>query len=110
MRAVLLQPNEAPVIRDINASLRGLQEIVGGYIEVIPYPGMKDVVIVCNEEGKLLGLRENRHIYVDGKPVDCICGDAVVIGVDGEEFAELDMSTALTVALWAYDGIEEVQI
>ncbi len=36
--------------------------MVGGYIEVLP---LSDVCLVCNEDGKLLGLEGNRRLGND---------------------------------------------
>lgn len=36
--------------------------MVGGYIEVIP---LNDVCLVCNEDGKLMGLEGNRRLGND---------------------------------------------
>ena len=45
----VLRPDEAPEIMIIDNTLKAMQEVVGGYIQVVnPWGG--DVVIVCNEE------------------------------------------------------------
>lgn len=38
-----------------STSLNNLQRIVGGYIETVTFPEL-GVVVICNEEGRLLGL------------------------------------------------------
>ena len=58
----VLRPDEAPEIMTIDNTLKAMQEGVGGYIQVVnPWGG--DVVIVCNEEGKLMNLPANRIVF-----------------------------------------------
>lgn len=61
IRVVLLEPGKFARITDIEASLKGMQRIVGGMIEAA-YPFEEEVCIVCNEEGKIDGLKLNRAI------------------------------------------------
>jgi len=77
-------PGEAPKIREIDNSLTQLQLIVDGYIEAVGFTD--EIIIVCNEEGKLKGLSPN--FYFRG---DCIVGTVVFVasGEDGE-FDSLD--------------------
>ena len=70
----------APEIREVPNELRALQEIVGGYIETVPY--MEGHIVVCNEEGVLLGLPGNRY-------VPYLVGDVFVCGVEGEDFTSI---------------------
>lgn len=71
-------------VQEIDHTLEAIQGLVGGYIEVAPYLP-HPYVIVCNGEGKLIGLTPNFHF--EG---DTICGDAFITKVDGEDFASLD--------------------
>lgn len=92
MKALLAKPGRDPKEVEVENELHTLQQIVGGYIEVRPYvAGSK---IICNEEGKLLGLPLNRlyRIYYSAEfpaVMDYICGDFLIVGVDGEEFCSL---------------------
>ena len=43
----------------LDGSLEQLNEIVGGYIEIVPIKYQGYVGIVCNENGKMLGLPIN---------------------------------------------------
>lgn len=61
--------------------LEELQEMVGGYIEIVPcwHPQHKDKVIVLNEEGKLEGMPLNKkatEIY--NVATDVIVGNALI--------------------------------
>lgn len=76
MRVLYKKVGENPVVKIINASLEAKQELVGGLIEVVPY---EDVLIICNEEGKILNMPPN--VVFD---YDYIAGDFFVIGDDYE--------------------------
>lgn len=57
-----VEPGKAPEQVTIPNTLKAMQELVGGYIEVINYQG---ACLICNEDGKLLGLEPNRRIGQD---------------------------------------------
>ena len=59
--ALLVKPNEYPQKVTIGAELKDLQEAVGGTITAV-YPFADPVAIVCNDEGKLVGLPMNRAL------------------------------------------------
>ena len=61
IRVVLLEAGQEARITEIDASLPGLQRAVDGWIEAMDLPG-EDAVLICNEEGKLIGLPLNRAI------------------------------------------------
>jgi len=61
----------------IDNLLETKQELVGGLIEVVPY--MDNMLLVCNEEGKLMNLPPN--VVFD---LDYIAGDFFIIGDDYE--------------------------
>ena len=52
MRILIIEPRKCPHVAEIDGSLKSMQEIVGGYIEVI-CPFADKVAIVCDEESKL---------------------------------------------------------
>lgn len=68
---------------EISGSLESLKEIVGGYIEVVPFA--ENILMICNEEGKLLELKPN-FIYCG----DVICGDVLFCSFEGEDFIGLN--------------------
>ena len=61
MKVIIVRPLEEPVAAEIEPGLKPMQEIVGGYIQAV-YPFEEPVALICNEEGKLLGLEPNRAI------------------------------------------------
>lgn len=74
MKVIVVRPLQAPAVEEIGDSLYDMQAVVGGYIEVL-MPWRDGVALVCNEEGKICGLPDNRKITdVNGQPVDIIAG------------------------------------
>lgn len=71
---------------EIANDLKALQEYVGGYIEVVPLT--EQLALICNEEGKLLGLPETAWLTKRGglAPVDKLRGPMLVCRTteDGE--------------------------
>lgn len=93
---LLVEPGKRPEIIEIHDTLKAMQDIVGGDIEVYR-PFNDDVAIVCNEEGKIKGLPLNRAIYSDrGEFVDIIAGTFFVCyaPVDSEKFLSLPKELA----------------
>jgi len=94
---LIKRPGEIPRHVNVSNSLEALQKNVGGYIEAVTI--MEDVVVICNEEGRLKGL-----------PYCCtiaghdFVGDIIMAGVDGCELADLPISwkelKVLFPALW----------
>ena len=75
--------------RELYTALDTLQSIVGGYIECI-YPFEDNVGIICNEEGKLIGLEPNRVLRDDeGNIYDIIFGTFIVTGLTEDDFGSL---------------------
>ena len=86
IRAIVKRPDgKYGHVTNISNTLKNFQRSVGGKIEVVPL--VDGAVIICNEEGKLLGLQKNFNL---GTPPfhDVIVGDVAVVGVDGEEFCD----------------------
>ena len=69
--------NENPKVLKIKNTLEEKQKLVGGLIEVVPY--IDNMLIICNEEGKIYNLKENVRFSND-----YIAGDFFVIGDDYE--------------------------
>lgn len=85
---VLLEPGKLAVATRIDASLDGLQRTVGGWIEAV-YPFEESVCIVCNEEGKLLGMPLNRALRYENKVTDIIAGPCFVCSCETASFGSL---------------------
>jgi len=85
---VFLEPGKLARIEQIDASLDGLQQAVGGYIEAM-YPFEEQVCVICNEEGKIHGMPLNRAIRMEGQIVDVIAGPCFICDCKGENFGSL---------------------
>lgn len=70
---------------DSDRQLEWLQKQVGGYIETVPVePLDAKLLLICNEEGKLMGLEPN--VCIAG---DIIMGTIVIVSYKGEEMVHL---------------------
>lgn len=88
LKCIIKRPDEKyGHVCHISASLENLQKTVGGYIETV---GLTESdVIICNEEGKLLGLEKNLRMYGDTAYSDTLVGTIIVLGTEGDEFADV---------------------
>lgn len=93
MKVLIVEPNRAPYPAEITDGLKGMQQIVGGLIDAV-YPFAEPVALVCNDEGKLLGLPLNRALYdaETGKLYDIVAGTFFLCGCPPDE----DSFTSLT--------------
>ncbi len=74
MKVLLIEPMKEPKVKEIDPSLEAMQKEVGGYIQAL-FPFEEAVALVCNEEGKLLGLPLNRALRDEnGEVYDIIAG------------------------------------
>ena len=89
MTVLAVKPGEQPIKMELDGSLESMQACVGGTIQAI-YPFADPVAIVCNEEGKLMGLECNRALRDEqGAIYDILCGPFFVCGLGEEDFASL---------------------
>ncbi len=77
LRVLYKEVGKAPEIKIIDDTLKAKQELVGGLIEVIPY---NDLLLVCNEEGKINNFPPN--LVFD---YDYIAGNCFIVGDDYEK-------------------------
>ena len=92
MTVLIVEPGKKPRKAEIDESLEGMQQVVGGYIQAI-YPFEDPVALICNEEGKLLGLPLNRALKdEDGDICDIIAGTFFLCGapLGSESFTGLE--------------------
>lgn len=82
LRILMVEPHKAPYEASIPHELAAMQQTVGGLIEVVR--NGDGTLLVCNEEGKLLGMAGNRRI-----PGDVLAGPFFVVGDAGETFRSL---------------------
>lgn len=123
MRVLMVEPMKEPHVADIENDLKSMQDVVGGLIEVINLED--DIVMVDNEEGKLIGLEGNRRV---GR--DIIAGTFFLCGSNDEgEFVSLteeqidkytnrfkepehytpeQVENNIRIEFYSYDSIEEM--
>ena len=91
LKVILCKPGETAEVVEIEDELESMQDLVGGLIE--PYdpfysetdPRYENVILVCNEEGKLMQLPLNRAIVdEDGRVMDVIRGPFFLCYAPGE--------------------------
>ena len=94
MTVLVVEPRKEPYVKEIDSSLQSLQAEVGGYIGAA-YPFRDPVALVCNDEGKLIGLDLNRGLRDEnGKLYDIMVGTFLVVGLGEEDFASLSPELA----------------
>jgi hypothetical protein len=84
MNVLIVEPGRPPREAEIGHDLKAIQDIVGGYIEAV-YPFDDPVALVCNEEGKLIGLPLNRKL----EDYDIIAGTFFICGLKEDSFDSL---------------------
>lgn len=82
MKVMIKKVGRDPEVVEIKDELKVYQEIVGGHIEVIPL--WDNILCICNEDGKMLGLFPNFKYYND-----IVVGDVIFISASGEDFVGL---------------------
>lgn len=85
MKVVIKKVGEQAQVTEIENTLDALQKFVGGHIEVVSVGG--EVIMICNEEGKLNGLEYNFKLGND-----FIVGNVLFVQAKGEDFADLSDS------------------
>ena len=84
IKVIIKEPGMKPRSTNISCSLENLQRTVDGYIEIVPIE--KNLVIICDEEGR-----------IKGKPHNCsICGidfvgTIIICGISGDDFADIQI-------------------
>ena len=85
LRVVYVEPGKPACVREIGTELEDIQEAVGGGLFECVYPHEDNTVLVCNDEGKLLGMEGNRRLDTGS----IIAGPFFVIGDASENFRSL---------------------
>lgn len=91
---LVVEPMKEPYVKEIDPGLHSLQAEVGGDIGAA-YPFRDPVALVCNDEGKLIGLDLNRGLRDEnGELYDIMAGTFLVVGLGEEDFASLSPELA----------------
>ena len=89
LTVLVVEPMKEPYVKEIVPGLHSLQAEVGGDIATA-YPFSDPVGLVCNDEGKLIGLELNRGLRDEhGEIYDIMAGTFLVVGLGEESFTSL---------------------
>ena len=89
MKVVLVEPGKAGRLAEIGEDLRSMQKTVGGLIQAV-YPYEDAAALICNDEGKLMGLPFNRALRnEEGQIYDTVAGTFFVCGLMEDNFCGL---------------------
>ena len=86
MRVMFYPVGRPPEVREIDGSLKSMQGLVCGYIEVLDHERFEGLVYVFDEDGKIDRRPANRVIYGGN---DYIAGDFFVCRADGPDMVSL---------------------
>ena len=92
IKAVLVRPGESAETIEFEHTLEEMQRLVGGGLIQCIYPFEDDAALICNDEGKLLGMPLNRALYDNrGRMYDIIVGDFFICRApeDSDTFTSL---------------------
>ena len=94
IRVLIKRPDEEyGHVCSISDSLENMQKTVGGHIEVhqiTTSPDGKPILMVCNEEGKFLGLEHNFFWFDDE-----VVGTIFLCSAEGEDLVGLPLTYGL---------------
>ena len=77
LKVIFKEVGKDPVVMEIEDTLEAKQKLVDGLIEVVPYKD--NLLLVCNEEGKITNLKPNLQF-----DYDYIAGNCFIVGDDYE--------------------------
>ncbi len=77
LKVIFKEVGKKPIVIEVDDTLEAKQKLVGGLIEVIPYKD--NLLLICNEEGKIMNLKPNLQF-----DYDYIAGNCFIVGDDHE--------------------------
>lgn len=90
LKVLLVEPDKEPYVKFIEPGYKSLQAEVDGTIQGV-YPFADPVGLICNDDGKWMGLPLNRALHDDeGKVYDIVAGTFVIAGLTDEDYCSLD--------------------
>lgn len=84
IKVLIVEPGKEPREAEIENTLSAQQAVVGGLIQAV-YPWDDPVALICNDEGKLMGLPLNRSL----EDYDIIAGTFFICGLGDEDIISL---------------------
>ena len=97
MRILLKKVGKPLLMAEVSNNLQALQKVVGGPIEVLTIAS--NLVCVCNEEGRLLNMKDNFNCLGE-----TLVGDVFFCGVREDEFCSLESEIGFKVCKNIVDG------
>ena len=101
MRVLFKEPGKDPRSLEIPNKLVPMQILVGGHIETVRIND--NVVMICNEEGKLLCMEPNFFLK---KLDDIIVGPVIFAGSSGDEFCSITDEEYIRIANKLRGGLQ----
>lgn len=91
LKVLVVEPDKEPYVKEIEPGYRSLQNEIGGTIQGV-YPFTDPVSILCNDNGKWMGLPLNRALRdEEGKIYDIVAGTFLVVGLTEDDYCSLDV-------------------
>lgn len=90
IKVLLVEPMKQTRVVEVENTLEAKQKIVGGLIQHVSL-GSDEAAIICNDEGKLLGLKPNRPLLYNEQIYDIVCGTFLIVGApaDSDTYSSL---------------------
>ena len=89
IKILIKEPCKPPYVKEIENTYEKMKESVGGYLESVEMPGLRNVDIFVNEEGKLEHLPGNFWLP---EYRDCVCGTCYIVGYDPDEGESISLT------------------
>lgn len=84
MKIIFKEPGKPAVYKEVPNELEDLQELVDGWVEA--HTVEDDLVIICNEEGRIRQMPYNCHVFTDW------VGPIAFVGCKGDEFCDVPIT------------------
>lgn len=104
LKCLYVKENSLPEEIMIPNTLSAKQEKIGGLIEYTYLPDDDEVVIICNEEGKINGMSPNRDTGYD-----IIFGPFLIVGETSEDGEDRSLSDEQIRKYKEYFGKESIE-
>lgn len=89
LTVLVVEPMKEPYVKEIDPGYKSMQAEINGTIQAV-YPYDDPVALICNDEGKLLGMELNRGLRdEDCNLYDIVAGTFLVVGLGAEDFTSL---------------------
>lgn len=82
IRGLLIKPNCKPEVIEYDNDYREMQRLVEGHFELAAF--YRDVDLFVNDEGKFNGSAPNKMVYYQGRLVDVIYGNILIVDSNAE--------------------------